>query len=140
MKRIITKSQENNGWVSFHLFDTDGNLLHTEPVCTVPVDDSFPGHRWFADWLDGTKFGEDDQTNITYEIRLEFYCYEAGYVEEIKSFDSFAKAFILALQIERWMQEEKKSDEYKKFVDQHIYSGSISEFIGLFKVESTKIR
>ena len=56
MKTHLRKSHVSNGWQPFYLYDEDGNLLHTEPVCTVPVSDEFPGHRWFADWLEEQNF------------------------------------------------------------------------------------
>lgn len=39
------------GWQRIFIVDEHGCLLHTEPVCTVPV--SGDGHAWFVDWLEG---------------------------------------------------------------------------------------
>ena len=53
MKVIMKVSEERNGWVSVWAVDECNRLLHTEPVCTIPVG---YGHKWFADYLADKQF------------------------------------------------------------------------------------
>lgn len=50
MKVFLKLGLEQNGWQPVWMTDECGRVLHTEPVCTIPVA---YGHRWFATLMDG---------------------------------------------------------------------------------------